>query len=150
MSKKSVKPYEKDEFFRKWLVGLSERTKENYTNQIRGWMLFIGISPTEQIKKRMHDLTTQDIAERTFFEDQFRAYKEYLEARGDVSIPMLLRIVCSTVSNPTQLARLENPINPKPILAFWLQHRQFQRRKARILITLMQAATRQVALLLAN
>ncbi len=84
MSKKSVKPYEKDEFFKKWLVGLSERTKKNYTNQIRGWLVFIGMSPTEQIKKRMHDLTTQNIAERTFFEDQFRAYKEYLEARGNL------------------------------------------------------------------
>ena len=84
MSKKVVKPYEKDEFFKKWLVGLSERTKENYTNQIRGWIVFIGMSPTEQIKKRMHDLTSGDITERLFFEDQFRAYKEYLEARGDL------------------------------------------------------------------
>ena len=84
MSKKESKPYEKDEFFKKWLVGLSERTKENYTNQIKGWLVFIGLSPTEQIKKRMHDLTTQNIAERTFFEDQFRVYKEYLEARGNL------------------------------------------------------------------
>ena len=84
MSKKETKPYEKDEFFKKWLVGLSERTKENYTNKIGEWIVFVGMSPTEQIKKRMHDLTTQNIAERTFFEDQFGAYKEYLEARGNL------------------------------------------------------------------
>ena len=84
MSKKISKPYEKDEFFKKWLVGLSERTKENYTNQTQGWLVFINLSPTEQIKKRMHDLTTQNIPERTFFEDHFRAYKEYLEARGNL------------------------------------------------------------------
>jgi hypothetical protein len=84
MSKKESKPYEKDEFFKKWLVGLSERTKENYTNKIGDWIVFVGMTPTEQIQKRMHDLTTQNIAERTFFEDQFRAYKEFLEARGNL------------------------------------------------------------------
>jgi hypothetical protein len=45
MSKKESKPYEKDEFFKKWLVGLSERTKENYTNQIQGWLVFSARDP---------------------------------------------------------------------------------------------------------
>ena len=40
------------------------------------------MTPTEQIKKRMHDLTSEDITERTFFEDKFREYKEYLEKKG--------------------------------------------------------------------
>jgi hypothetical protein len=31
MKKILDKPYEKDEFFKKWLVGLSERTKKNYS-----------------------------------------------------------------------------------------------------------------------
>jgi 23S rRNA A2030 N6-methylase RlmJ len=67
MKKVLDKPYERDEFFRKWLVGLSERTKKNYSNEFHEWFVFIDMTPTEQIKKRMHDLTTQDIAQRLFF-----------------------------------------------------------------------------------
>ena len=38
------------------------------------------MSPTEQIKKRMHDLNSEDLSQRTFFEQKFREYKEYLES----------------------------------------------------------------------
>jgi|WetSurMetagenome_2_1015567.scaffolds.fasta_scaffold70964_4 hypothetical protein len=31
----------------------------------------------------MHDLTAQDLSERQFFEEKFRAYKEYMEKQGD-------------------------------------------------------------------
>ena len=34
------KPYEKDGFFKKWLVGLSPRTKENYSNEFNDWYIF--------------------------------------------------------------------------------------------------------------
>jgi hypothetical protein len=53
MSEKVDTPYEKDVFFKKWLVGLSERTKENYTNGIQDWLVFIGMTPTEQIRARL-------------------------------------------------------------------------------------------------
>jgi hypothetical protein len=58
MKKVLNKPYEQDEFFKKWLVGLSPRTKENYALEFHDWFVFIGMTPTEQIRKRMHDLTT--------------------------------------------------------------------------------------------
>jgi hypothetical protein len=45
------KTYEKDEFVQKWLLGLAERTKENYLGEIKGWIAFIKMTPTEQIKK---------------------------------------------------------------------------------------------------
>jgi integrase len=98
MKKRIEKPYEKDSFFKKWLVGLSERTKENYTNEFNEWFVFIGMTPTEQIQKRMHDSTTQNIAERTFFEDQFRAYKEYLENWGDLK-PSAVRTLLTPVAS---------------------------------------------------
>lgn len=101
MKKVLDKPYEKDEFFKKWLVGLSERTKENYSNEFHDWFVFIGMTPTEQIKKRMHDLTTEDLTERLFFENKFREYKEYLEKRGDLkpsSVKTQLRTVASFFS----------------------------------------------------
>ena len=59
------------------------------------------MTPTEQIKKRMHDLTTQDLTQRQFFEDKFREYKEYLEKKGDLkpsSVKTQLRTVASFFS----------------------------------------------------
>jgi hypothetical protein len=45
MKKVLDKPYEKDEFFKKWLVGLSERTKRNNSNDFHDWHIFIGMTP---------------------------------------------------------------------------------------------------------
>jgi integrase len=93
--------YEQDEFFKKWLVGLSERTKGNYSKEIHGWITFVDMTPTQQVKKRMHDLTTQDITQRQFFEDKFREYKECLEKRGNLkplSVKTQLRTVASFFS----------------------------------------------------
>lgn len=101
MKKILDRAYEQDEFFKKWLVGLSERTKENYSKEIHGWITFIDMTPTQQVKKRMHDLTTQDITQRQFFEDKFREYKEYLEKRGNLkplSVKTQLRTVASFFS----------------------------------------------------
>jgi len=75
---KSYAKYEDDEFFNRWLTDLSPDTKKHYANEIVSWITFVGMTPTEQIRKRMHDLTLQNLAERTFFEEQFRKYTEYL------------------------------------------------------------------------
>ena len=56
------------------------RTKQNYSNDLPNWLTFIDMTPTEQIKKRMHDLNNEDLSQRTFFEQKFREYKEYLES----------------------------------------------------------------------
>jgi hypothetical protein len=50
MKKILDKPYEKDEFFKKWLVGLSPRTKENYSNEFHDWYIFIGMTPTARAR----------------------------------------------------------------------------------------------------
>lgn len=101
MKKILDRAYEQDEFFKKWLVGLSERTKENYSKEIHDWITFVDMTLTQQIKKRMQDLTTQDITQRQFFEDKFREYKEYLEKRGNLkplSVKTQLRTVASFFS----------------------------------------------------
>ena len=101
MKKILEKPYEQDEYFKKWLVGLSPRTKENYSLEFHDWFVFIEMTPTEQIKKRMHDLTTEDLTQRLFFEEKFRAFKEYLERRGDLkpsTVKTQLRTVASFFS----------------------------------------------------
>jgi site-specific recombinase XerD len=81
MKSKIERPYEMDKYFQKWLVGLSERTKKNYRNRFQPWFDFIGMSPTEQIEKRLKDTASGNMEERTFFENKFRAYKEHLEKR---------------------------------------------------------------------
>ncbi len=95
------KPYGQDEFFKKWLVGLSARTKHNYSNEFHEWFVFVGMTPTEQIRKRMHDLTSEDIGERLFFGDKWRAFNEYLDSKGNLkpaSVRMRLRTVASFFS----------------------------------------------------
>jgi hypothetical protein len=81
---KISKPYEDDEFYKRWFVGLANRTKENYRNQFGVWQDFIKMTPTEQVNKRMNDLTTTNLNQRQFFENKFREFKEYLEQRGNL------------------------------------------------------------------
>jgi integrase len=126
MKKILDKPYLKDEFFKKWLVGLSARTKENYSNEFHEWHVFIGMMPTEQIKKRMHDLTTENLSARLFFENKFRAYKEYLEKRGDLkplSVKTMLRTVASFFSRnglPLNLKRGDwESTQQQPVITRW-------------------------------
>jgi hypothetical protein len=68
MKKKSIeKPYEQDEYFKKWLVGLSPRTKENYSDDFYDWWQFIKMSPTEQIEKRLKDTRSDSLEDRMFY-----------------------------------------------------------------------------------
>jgi integrase len=71
-----------NKYIENWLSGLSERTKENYLQTFPKWEKWLNMNATEQIKKRLKDLTNEDLTERTFFEQKFRAYKEYLEKEG--------------------------------------------------------------------
>jgi integrase len=87
-----------DKYVESWLTGLSESTKKNYLKDWSKWLDFIGMSPTQQIEKRLQDLTSKDLTERTFFEQKFRAYKEYLEKNTElkaISVKTQLRTVAS-------------------------------------------------------
>jgi integrase len=55
----------------------------------------------QQIEKRLKDLTSGDLTERTFFEQKFRTYKEHLEKKGNlsaISIRTMLTVVASFFS----------------------------------------------------
>ena len=93
--------YEKDQFVIRWLNGLSPKTKFNYAKEFVDWLNFIDMTPTEQIKKRMQNLTSLDLMERTFFENKWRAYKQLLESKEtlrDATIHGRLRTVASFFS----------------------------------------------------
>lgn len=74
--------WKEDRFVKRWLTGLKGKTPTNYMERFPHWLDFIGMTPEEQIKKRMHDLTSEDITERQYFEDKYREYKTYLENKG--------------------------------------------------------------------
>lgn len=102
--------YVNDEYVQKWLVGLAEKTKRNYLFGFKDWLDFIDMSPTQQIKHRIWDITSQDLTQRTHFENEWRRYKEYLEQRGDLSdssIRTMLKIVASFFSRNSLPLRLK-------------------------------------------
>jgi integrase len=89
------------DYIETWLTGLSERTKENYLREFPQWENFVKMTATQQIEKRLKDLTSKDLRERTFFEQKFRAYKEHLEKNTDlkaISVKTHLRTVASFFS----------------------------------------------------
>ena len=126
MKKILDKPYDKDEFFKKLFVGLSTRAKKSYSNEFHDWHVFIKMTPTEQIKNGMYDLTTENLSERLFLENKFRAYKEYLEKKGDlkpVSVKTQRRTVASFFSRnglPLNLKREDwESTQEQPVIQRW-------------------------------
>jgi integrase len=90
-----------NKYIKNWLAGLSPRTKENYLQQFPNWCAFVKMEPSEQIEKRLKDTASTDLTQRTFFERQFRAYKEHLEKEGKLSalsIKTYLRTIASFFS----------------------------------------------------
>jgi integrase len=132
-----------------WLAGLADRTKENYLRTFPQWCEFVQMSPSEQIEKRLKDTASTDLTQRTFFERQFRAYKEHLEKEGKlsaISIKTLLTHVASFFSRnglPLNLKRgdWESTLETKVIHRFSLS-----RDDVKALYT--HAALRDKALLL--
>ena len=87
-----------DTYVKRWLTGLSEGTKDTYPDLLTDWLTFIGLTPKEQIKKRMENLTSTEITDRCFFEDKWRAYKESLESTGtnsDTKVHDRIKVVAS-------------------------------------------------------
>ena len=98
VTEKQLNNYKEDEFYQRWMNGLSQRTKENYGQQIKNWIYFINMTPTEQVQKRMHNLTSTNLIERTFFENKFREYKAFLEQRGDLKISAVTTMLIPVAS----------------------------------------------------
>jgi hypothetical protein len=56
-----------DKYVIQWLSGLAERTKQNYIKEIAQWNTFLGMTPTEQIQKRMHELSNRRLSRKAIF-----------------------------------------------------------------------------------
>jgi integrase len=90
----SNKEWLNDEYVKRWLTGLKERTAQNYKERFPHWLEFIDMTPEQQIKKRMHDVILEDITERQFFELKFREYKEYLETKDIKGSTVTTELTC--------------------------------------------------------
>ena len=89
---------ENDSYVQRWLTGLSDRTKDNYLQRIPLWVSFVQLSPTQQIEKRLKDLTSQNLIERTFFENKFREFKETLENKGNLNAKSVTTMLTAVAS----------------------------------------------------
>jgi hypothetical protein len=97
----TINDLENDSYVQKWLTGLAARSKKNYLREFPLWISFVGMSPSEQVAKRLKNLSSQDLTERTFFESKFREFKETLESTGKLrpaSVKTRLRTVASFFS----------------------------------------------------
>ncbi len=119
----------KDQYVNQWLNGLTEKSKGNYLRGILSWNDFIEMTPTEQIKRRIEDLNSKDLAARSFFESKFREYKQKRETEttlAPLSIKSELRTIASFFGrttgklnlrrgdwNSTQSTRIKNKLTLK-------------------------------------
>jgi hypothetical protein len=74
--------FTEDFYYKRAVTGLAPKTKKNYSLFLRDWLTFLGMNPTQIIEKRMRDLASQDLTERTYFEDRWRAFKDSMENAG--------------------------------------------------------------------
>jgi site-specific recombinase XerD len=74
--------WRKDPYAEEWLSKVAKRTAQNYSERFPKWLAFIGMSPTEQFKKRIADLQSTNPKERGFFEDKVVEFKNALVTQG--------------------------------------------------------------------
>jgi site-specific recombinase XerD len=71
-----------DSFAVEWLKKVGDRTQKNYKERYPKWLSFIGMTPTEQFKKRCKDLQSTNPKERGYFEDKVIEFKNSLIAQN--------------------------------------------------------------------
>jgi site-specific recombinase XerD len=76
--KKPKAEWESEPYVIEWLNKVSERTQKNYRERFPKWLRFINMTPTEQFKKRIKDLQSENPKERGFFEDKTVEFKNLL------------------------------------------------------------------------
>lgn len=54
--------WKQDPYVTEWLSKVGERTQKNYKERYPKWLAFIGLTPTEQFKKRCKDLQSDNLA----------------------------------------------------------------------------------------
>ena len=81
MIKLSSEAWLKDRYVQNWLKSLDDNTTRGYKRNFPKWLDFIGLTPTEQIQKRIKDLQSTNPIERGYFEDKVKEFKNMLETQ---------------------------------------------------------------------
>lgn len=76
-----AKNWETDKAVTVWLSQLASRTVENYKSDFPTWLKYIGMSPSEQVQKRIKDLQSDEVITRRFFERKLTQWKKDLEKK---------------------------------------------------------------------
>jgi site-specific recombinase XerD len=121
-----------DPYVTEWLSKVGERTQKNYKERYPKWFAFIGMTPTEQFKKRCKDLQSDNPKERGFFEDKLIEFKNSLIAqnRGAESIHGYMTPVQSFFSAhrvPLRFKRGELSVDARPedkVIKEWIPNTQ--------------------------
>jgi hypothetical protein len=79
---KTVYAWEKDSCAKTWISGLKASSVELYKGRFNDWIEFIGLTPKQQIDKRIRDLQSTNPKVRNYFEDKLIEYKNRLEVQG--------------------------------------------------------------------
>lgn len=78
----SIAQWKQDPYVTEWLSKVGERTQKNYKERYPKWFAFIGMSPSDQFKKRCSDLQSDNPKQRGFFEDKVIEYKNSMVAQN--------------------------------------------------------------------
>jgi len=83
-----------DPYVQKWLGKKTKKTQKNYVSFFPSWLAFIKMSPSEQIQKKVKDLQSSDITERTWFEDKVIEYRNFLQTQFDSESTIKAYLTC--------------------------------------------------------
>jgi site-specific recombinase XerD len=117
-----------DTYVKEMLSKVGERTQKNYKERFPKWLAFIGMTPTEQFKKRCKDLQSDNPKERGFFEDKVVEYKNAMVAQNrkagyihDMITPV--RTFFSTHRVPLRFKKGELDVDARPedkVVSEWI------------------------------
>lgn len=94
-----------DQYVITWFNGKAEKTIKNYKSFYPEWLEFIGMTPTEQIEKRLKDLISQDKPTKEYFEGKLVEWKVELLKQFDSESSIRARL--TTVRSFFSSNRLE-------------------------------------------
>ena len=86
--------WQDDKYVEKWLSKKSKKTRKNYVSFYPKWLEFIGMTPSEQIEKRILDLKADTSEKQHWFEDKVIEYKQLLETKFDTESSIKAHLTC--------------------------------------------------------
>lgn len=81
-----------DEYAKKWLNSLGERTQKSAIKQFHHFQQFVDLTPTEMIQKRMKDLQSNNPQIRSYFETKVIEFLDSFEANKYTPMTLMTKV----------------------------------------------------------